>query len=274
MASTQPMLSKHSSFKEFGVFTASDWRSQRSSSSTHATPRGQQCSGDSPCGDGNVCAPSCPCPSGAPPPPGSKCGVDIPCFKCKVCTPPAPSPKPAGCVGSGHPCSETTPCCTTSGRCASFLVCQATGTGNNSYACMKMPPPLLPPSLDTSSSIENNSSHGDSSGIGRSRRSSSSSSSSKAPAASTYYINHTMVLRDPAARGDWLAWAVSRGVTEIYIAPHAGDLALISIPGVEGSKKDDATFCAFIDELDQHGIDVSLISSPLTDAHFLNNCSA
>ena len=151
---------------------------------------------------------------------------------------------------------------------------------------MKMPPPLLPPSLESSSSIDNNSSHGDSSGIDSSSSSSiennsshgdsssSSSSSSKAPAASTYYINHTMVLRDHAARGDWLAWAVSRGVTDIYIAPHAGDLALISIPGVEGSKKDDATFCAFIDELDQHGIDVSLISSPLTDAHFLNNCSA
>ena len=125
-----------------------------------------------------------------------------------------------------------------------------------------MPPPLL---------VEDSSSSSSSS---MSNVSNTDRGSSKAIAASTYYINHTMVLRDPATRTEWIKWAVSRAVTEVYVAPHAGNSALISIPGVEGSKEDDATFCAFIDELDQNGIDISLISSPLTDAHFLNNCSA
>jgi hypothetical protein len=63
-----------------------------------------------------------------------------------------------------------------------------------------------------------------------------------------YYINHTMVLRDSAARSSWLDWAASRMISKVYIAPHAGNSALISIPGVEGSLADDAIFCAFIRE--------------------------
>jgi hypothetical protein len=63
-----------------------------------------------------------------------------------------------------------------------------------------------------------------------------------------YYINHTMVLRDAAARSAWLDWAASRMISKVYIAPHAGNSALISIPGVEGSLADDAIFCAFIRE--------------------------
>ena len=40
---------------------------------------------------------------------------------------------------------------------------------------------------------------------------------------------------DPATRNRWLAWAGARGVGQVYIAPHAGPVALIMIPGVEGS---------------------------------------
>jgi hypothetical protein len=58
-----------------------------------------------------------------------------------------------------------------------------------------------------------------------------------------YYMNHTMILRDFPARTAWVGWAVARSITKVFIAPHAGDAALISIAGVEGSVKDDAIFC-------------------------------
>ena len=65
-----------------------------------------------------------------------------------------------------------------------------------------------------------------------------------------WYIDHDLVLNLTRRRA-WLAWAASRGVSAVYIAPHAGNTALISIPGVEGSKENDEKFCDFIHEVSQ-----------------------
>ena len=88
-----------------------------------------------------------------------------------------------------------------------------------------------------------------------------------------WYLDHGMVL-DASRRAEWLRWARSRGVGAAYIAPHAGNTALISIPGVEGSAADDAKFCDFIHEAEAVGIDVQLLSTPALDIAFIRNCSA
>tara|TARA_B110000208_G_scaffold41746_1_gene55259 strand:- start:91 stop:1050 length:960 start_codon:yes stop_codon:yes gene_type:complete len=92
-------------------------------------------------------------------------------------------------------------------------------------------------------------------------------------AAGAWYIDHKVVLNQ-TARAEWLKWAASRSVSALYIAPHAGNTALISIPGVEGSPEDDVKFCDFIHLADKQGLDVSLLSTPTTDWSFVQNCTA
>ena len=99
----------------------------------------------------------------------------------------------------------------------------------------------------------------------------------------------------------WLEWAAARGISEVYVAPHAGRYvhedpcccheflkyillfistsshgsnALIAIPGVEGSARVEALFCDFIWLAEGRGIGVQLLSTPATDAHFVRNCSS
>lgn len=87
-----------------------------------------------------------------------------------------------------------------------------------------------------------------------------------------WYIDHKAVL-NTTLRADYLAWATSRRVDEIYIAPHAGADALISVPGQSGSPANDKAFCDFVWEADKLGIDVQLLSSPETDMAWLRNCT-
>ena len=84
-------------------------------------------------------------------------------------------------------------------------------------------------------------------------------------------------------RALWLRWAQSRKLDSVWIAPHATDVDLIEIPGVEGSHADDAAFCDFIYEADRIGIDVQLFASPMSltgngadevDLRFAINCTA
>jgi len=89
----------------------------------------------------------------------------------------------------------------------------------------------------------------------------------------TWYLDHHLVLNE-TQRAPWLIWAKSRKVGTVFIAPHAGTTALISIPGVEGSAADDAKFCDFIHEAEQVGVEVQLLSTPATDIAFIRNCSA
>ena len=63
-----------------------------------------------------------------------------------------------------------------------------------------------------------------------------------------------------------MAWS---RVLRRHIAPHAGNTALISIPGAEGSALDDAKFCDFIHEAEAVGIDVQLLSTPALDIAFI-----
>ena len=37
------------------------------------------------------------------------------------------------------------------------------------------------------------------------------------------------MLIDPTARVTWLKWVQSRGISEVYIAPHASNVPVISI---------------------------------------------
>jgi|EP01049_Picozoa_sp_SAG25_P008192 hypothetical protein len=91
-----------------------------------------------------------------------------------------------------------------------------------------------------------------------------------------WYANHSMIVDpDSTSRDAWLTWAKSRGISEVYIAPHAGSVAVVSIPGVEGGPVNDRRFCNFVAQAQkQYGIEVQLMSSPSTDAHWLRNCSA
>ena len=61
--------------------------------------------------------------------------------------------------------------------------------------------------------------------------------------------------------------------SQVFIAPHAGTDALISIPGVEGSPVSDARFCEFVRLAGEQNLRVQLLSSPETDLHFLRNCT-
>ena len=46
----------------------------------------------------------------------------------------------------------------------------------------------------------------------------------------SWYINHSMVVDpSPTTKNAWLSWAKSRRLGEVYIAPHAGPVALVSI---------------------------------------------
>lgn len=89
----------------------------------------------------------------------------------------------------------------------------------------------------------------------------------------TWYTNHTMILRDRQAARRWLAWAAAQGITEVYTAPHASSLPLISIPGKEGSLADDAIFCSFLHEAASMNVTFQLLSDPMTDLPFIHNCS-
>ena len=88
-----------------------------------------------------------------------------------------------------------------------------------------------------------------------------------------WYIDHGLVL-DETRRAPWLAWAQTRRIGAVFIAPHAGNRALISIPGKEGSAADDVKFCDFIHQAGAKGIDVQLLSDPVLDIAFIRNCSA
>ena len=91
----------------------------------------------------------------------------------------------------------------------------------------------------------------------------------------TWYTNHSMITDpDTTTRDKWLSWAKIRGISEIYIAPHAGANALISIGGIEGGPYNDRRFCEFIGLAGQQGLGVQLLSDPITDYHFLKNCTA
>jgi hypothetical protein len=47
----------------------------------------------------------------------------------------------------------------------------------------------------------------------------------------TWYINHSMVVDpNPSTRHAWLSWAKTHRVSEVYIAPHSGAVALVDIP--------------------------------------------
>ena len=89
-----------------------------------------------------------------------------------------------------------------------------------------------------------------------------------------WYSNHQMITNATTTDRDrWLKWAKSRNIGEVYIAPHAGADALVSIGGVEGGPVNDARFCEFIRLAGQQGMGVQLLSDPKTDEHFLRNCS-
>jgi hypothetical protein len=88
-----------------------------------------------------------------------------------------------------------------------------------------------------------------------------------------WYVDHKLVLNE-TRRAQWLAWAKSRHIGVVYIAPHAGSTALISIPGKEGSVSNDIKFCDFIHQAEEEGIDVQLLSDPEVDINFIRNCSA
>ena len=91
----------------------------------------------------------------------------------------------------------------------------------------------------------------------------------------TWYIDHAPLIDTNTTRRDaWLAWARARNVSEVYIAPHAGADALISIPGVEGSPENDKRFCDFVWLAERQGLSVQLLSDPATDMKFIRNCSA
>ena len=83
-------------------------------------------------------------------------------------------------------------------------------------------------------------------------------------------------------RALWLSWAQSRKLDSVWIAPHATNVDLIEIPGVEGSPADDVAFCDFIGEADKIGVDVQLFASPISltgkgasevDLRFAINCT-
>eukprot|EP01047_Picozoa_sp_COSAG01_P066650 COSAG01_NODE_9243_length_2507_cov_4.230482_5_plen_140_part_00 len=78
-----------------------------------------------------------------------------------------------------------------------------------------------------------------------------------------WYIDHTMLL-NATRRAQWLRWARSRQLDSVWVAPHATDVDLIEIPGVEGSHADDVSFCHFIHEADEAGVDVQLFASPMS----------
>ena len=92
------------------------------------------------------------------------------------------------------------------------------------------------------------------------------------PRAGAYYIDHAVAI-NVTARATWLAWAHSRSISALYIAPHAGNISLISIPGKEGSPAIDKLFCKFVHLCDAQGIDIDLYSDPATDIVFIRNCT-
>jgi len=100
-------------------------------------------------------------------------------------------------------------------------------------------------------------------------------------AAAQWYVDHAMVL-NTTKRASWLSWAKRRKLSSVWIAPHATDVDLIEIPGVEGSHADDVIFCDFIREADGIGVDVQLFASPMNltgkgadevDLRFAINCT-
>jgi hypothetical protein len=93
-----------------------------------------------------------------------------------------------------------------------------------------------------------------------------------------WYLNHSIVLNpDTAEREAWLRWAKSRGITEVYTAPHATNQPLVSTPGRAGSASDDQRFCDFVQEAakaEHGGIAFQFLSVPEADKHWFSNCSA
>jgi hypothetical protein len=93
----------------------------------------------------------------------------------------------------------------------------------------------------------------------------------------SWYINHNMIIdQNTTAKDAWLGWAKSRRVGEVYIAPHAGPVSLVSVGGIEGSPEQDADFCRFVGEGAQQGLRVQLFAALQGQwgvADFIRNCS-
>ena len=51
----------------------------------------------------------------------------------------------------------------------------------------------------------------------------------------------------------------SRGVDRLFIAAHASNVALIPVPGIEGSAAAAQEFCQFIHQAEAHGISIELL---------------
>ena len=88
-----------------------------------------------------------------------------------------------------------------------------------------------------------------------------------------WYGNHSMILApDPAAADAWIAWAVARNISEVWVAPHAAP-ALIEGPS-GGSAAGEARFCDFIARAGRSGISLQLYSDPAADGRFWGRCAA
>jgi len=88
-----------------------------------------------------------------------------------------------------------------------------------------------------------------------------------------WYSNHSMILDpDTAARDHFLAWAASRGIGEMYIAPHAMPPLVEGASG--GSPATNVKFCDFMTVAGAtYGIQVQFFSgSYSSDARFMSDC--
>jgi hypothetical protein len=88
-----------------------------------------------------------------------------------------------------------------------------------------------------------------------------------------WYSNHTVLL-DPDLRREWLDWAKSRSISEIYIAPHATNIPLLG--GGWGGARETA-FCDFLRQAATQGLGVMISGDCATkpsDIEFIQKCSA
>ena len=91
---------------------------------------------------------------------------------------------------------------------------------------------------------------------------------------SVWYTNHSMIVDpDPTTLNHWMEWSKARGISQVYIAPHAGDVALIMIPGKEGSLAAEAKFCDFIIKAGTQGLGVRIEAGTPGDLRFVKNCA-
>ena len=93
-----------------------------------------------------------------------------------------------------------------------------------------------------------------------------------------WYINNSMVLDpDASTRDDWLRWAASRNISQVYVNPESpipGNDMTTKLITANGSSQSDRKFCDFIHVAAKQGLAVQLFSSPLADLPFLRSCNA